>query len=153
VDLFPSINSNNISEIVMTYIFTGFFATSPIKSPSQLPEHAVWREITHPFIGIGLLLPDFEHAEEKESYILDLASKFGFSLTSRWIFLDYVCWAGNIDSVYGFGCVEGEQFGPIEESNYENVENAYVEIMSRIGVSANDALYFEPFVRGYWGET
>jgi hypothetical protein len=69
------------------------------------------------------------------------------------VYLSYVCWAGQIDFVYGLGSCGGVPFGPVKEDDaHDAVKAAYTGLMEQFGVSAPVALQFEPFRRGYWGE-
>jgi hypothetical protein len=81
-----------------------------------------------------------------------LARLLGVVAADRWVYLDYVCWGGDIDFVYGLGSQDGVPFGPVKESDHDKVEAAYTGLMENFGVSTADALRFEPFMRGFWGE-
>jgi hypothetical protein len=45
----------------------------------------------------------------------------------------------------------GNPFGPVEEHDLDRVEAAYTDLMEQFGLSAEDALNFDLFARGYWG--
>lgn len=69
-----------------------------------------------------------------------------------WLFINYVTWAGQIDSIYRLGSSGGRGFGPVSESADDKVRVVYLDLMAAFGVSPADALNFPPFVRGFWGE-
>jgi len=71
---------------------------------------------------------------------------------ARWIYLEYVCWGGGIDSVYGLGSHNGESFGPFYADEMAKVDGVFGDLMSRFGVALPSGNFFEPFVRGYWGD-
>lgn len=80
-----------------------------------------------------------------------VANQVGLAAAKAWLFIDYETW-GRVDAVYAAGFADGKVFGPFDDSNGETVEATYVDVMSRIGISKDDALDFEPFHRGFWGE-
>jgi hypothetical protein len=45
------------------YRFTGFFARPPVGRPAVLRSGAVWREVTAPFVGVGVHLPNLADDE------------------------------------------------------------------------------------------
>ena len=137
----------------MSYTFAGFFAWPSIQQPSPLPEGASWREITEPFVGVGLRLPALIGRQVSEARVLELAQSLGFTKAEHWLFLQYDCWAGQIDFTFGLGSAAGEAFGPVEESARDRVQSVYTDLMGRFGVSQQAALDFHPFHRGFWGET
>ena len=140
----------------MAYRFEGFFARPAVRRPATLPDGVIWRTIATPFVGVGVWLPDkddeFGGAEElpEPTAIQNLVTEIGLDATDCWLYLTYVCWGGEIDFVFGLGSRKGEAFGPVTESEHEKVEAAYIALMEQFGVSADIALHFEPFVRGYW---
>ncbi len=134
----------------MAYRFVGFFARPVMKRPIELPEGAIWREILHPFVGVGIRWltvsdhkPDVVRAEE-------LLQEVGLGSASDWLFLTYQTWAGRIDSVYGVGNCSGKEIAPPESS--EDAETTYVKLMSMFGLSSEGARDFTPFARGFWDE-
>lgn len=135
----------------MTYHFAGFLAASRIKQPERLPERAVWREIDRPFAGVGLRLPEFIGERPEPAVVSRFADELGFATSHSWLYLTYTCWGGVVDFVFGFGAKNGHPFGPLESD--EHAEDIYVELMSKLGVNEKSALDFEPFRRGFWGET
>lgn len=140
----------------MPYLFVGFFARPAVPRPGAMPEGAVWRDILAPFNGVGVWLPASFEDEEGMSLLTPAeaqarASALGIAAADHWIYLYYFCWGGDIDFVYGLGSRGGVPFGPVRESEPGKVEAAYVGLMEEFGVSEADALYFEPFVRGFWG--
>lgn len=137
----------------MSYTFAGFFASPPIQRPPQLPAGAIWREITDPFAGVGLRLPALVGKQVSEAQVLELAQSLGLSVANQWLFLQYDCWAGQVDFAYGLGAVEGRVFGPVEESARDKVQSVYTNLMGAFGVSQEPTLDFPPFHRGFWGET
>ena len=138
----------------MAYRFTGFFARPSVECPTTLPAGAVWRETPVPFIGVGVRVRVFGLADDepKPDEARRLLAEVGLSDATDWLYLNYVTWAGRIDSVYGLGASGGREFGPISESDVDKTRAAYLELMDAFGVAAADALNFPPFVRGFWGE-
>ena len=136
----------------MAYQFAGFFVRPVLSRPRVLPTKAVWRNISAPFKGVGLLLPDFFGQSPPAAEVNALANQLGFHVADSWLYLTYDCWGGAADFVYGLGMRGGVLSEPIEESNWDNVEAAYKSLMALLGVSAEDALLFEPFSPGYWGD-
>jgi hypothetical protein len=135
----------------MAYSFVGLFAKPPVAQPASLPTGVVWRVIDSPFSGVGIKLPDWLDEHPDVDAGSQLIQQFGLA-SCDWLFLNYVCWGGDIDYVYGFGCRGGRAFGPVEEYARGAVVEAYTGLMEQFGVSAEDALRFPPFVRGFWGE-
>jgi hypothetical protein len=140
----------------VAYRFEGFFARPPVRRPESLRHGVVWRTISTPFVGVGVRLPDVDDelggSDElpAPTALLNLANELGLHAADSWIYLTYVCWGGDIDFVYGLGCSKGVPFGPVTESEHENVKGAYTSLMEKFGISAEIALRFDPFVRGYW---
>lgn len=137
----------------MTYRFAGFFAGPSVPTPEELPDDAVWREISAPFVGVGLRLGSLVGKTPDAATVTALAHRFGFNRAERWIYLTYDCWGGLLDSVYGMGMKDDVPFGPRECSEDDLVEDEYVSLMRAFGLEKSDALYFAPFVRGFWGKT
>ena len=81
-----------------------------------------------------------------------MLAEVGLAGAADWLFINYVTWAGPIDSVYGLGVSGGRAFGPVAESDGDKTRAAYLELMGEFGVAQADALNFPPFVRGYWAE-
>lgn len=134
----------------MAYQFAGFFAYPAVKAPTELPPRAVWRDISSPFEGSGILLPQFIGKSPKPAEITEIANGLGITAASHWLFIIYDCWAG-IDFVYGFGSVNGGVIGPVEDSALDTVEDSYKDLMAQFGVSVWDAVAFPAFERGFWG--
>ena len=134
------------------YRFTGFFARPAVERPATLPAGAVWREIAAPFAGVGVRLPELTGKEPGLDEARRLLAEVGLGGAADWMFIDYVTWAGPIDSVYGLGSSGGRAFGPVTESDGDKTRAAYLELMGAFGVAPADALNFPPFVRGFWGE-
>jgi hypothetical protein len=139
----------------MAYWFNGFLARPSIERPTVLPADAVWREIVAPFIGVGLrvnvssLVADDEPKPDEARRLL---AEFGLGIATDWLYLSYVTWAGEIDSVYGVGASGGREFGPVSGSDFDKARAAYLELMGAFGIAPADALNFPPFTRGFWGE-
>ena len=136
----------------MAYWFAGFFARPRFPQPGELPANADWRPLSAPFDGVGVRLPDLNGEEPTLETIRSLATQLGFDQSDSWIYLTYTCWGGRIDSVYGFSRSARGELGPIEESDGDKVEDAFVTLMEHFGVAASDARNFEPFRRGFWGD-
>lgn len=134
------------------YRFTGIFARPIIKRPSRLPTGAEWRDIARPFAGIGVCLPALAGSKPGQDEARRMLAEVGLSSAVDWLFIDYVTWGGPIDSVYGLGASGGLEFGPFAESDGDNTQATYLELMNKFGVAEADALKFPPFVRGFWGE-
>jgi hypothetical protein len=135
----------------MTYEFTGFFARPNVPWPANLPQGTVWREISTPFIGVGVRLPGSEDRHPTPAETDMLIRQLGLEAADCWIYLIYVCWGGGIDFVYGFGSRDGVLFGAVKEFA-RDAEKVYTDLMEQFGVPAEVALQFEPFRRGYWCE-
>ena len=136
----------------MTYQFAGFFAAAKMRKPESLPQGATWREITSPFQGVGVLLPHLIGKVAQPDHVQSLAQEIGIPEGTTWLFLQYDCWGGEIDFVFGMGMAAGVPFGPVEESDRGHVEAAYTKLMGQFGVGPEGALKFAPFERGFWGE-
>lgn len=136
----------------MGYQFAGFLVAARMSRPESLPQDAVWRDIALPFQGVGVFLPHLIGKEIHRDEVQSLAQKIGVLGEGSWLFLQYDCWGGAIDFVYGMGVAGGHPFGPIENSALDTVESTYIEVMSQLGISAEDSLNFAPFERGFWGE-
>jgi hypothetical protein len=134
------------------YQFAGFFARPVISRPPDLPAGAVWRDISVPFEGSGLLLPDLVGESPPLADVDGLAKRLGLHSADTWLYLAYDCWGGHIDFVYGLSMRGGVLYGPVEESDWDAVEATYIGLMVQWGVAAEDALSFAPFTRGFWGE-
>jgi hypothetical protein len=136
----------------VTYRFAGVFARPAIPRPKVLPSGAVWRDIAKPFAGVGVRLPALIGETPAAADVESLTRQLGMDAADCWLYLTYDCWGGSIDFVYGLGSQGGVSFGPVEESALDKVETVYVGLMGRFGLPAEDALRFQPFERGYWGE-
>lgn len=136
----------------MGYQFAGFFITSRISMSESLQKNAIWRDIAAPFQGTGIFTSHLVGKDMAPEIVLSLAQEIGITGEDTWIFLQYDCWGGMIDYVYGMGVAKGTSFGPIEDSAHDTVEATYVELMERLDISAENSLNFAPFERGFWGE-
>lgn len=136
----------------MPYRFAGFLARPAVARPAALPGGVIWREITAPFVGVRLPASDIYEESLAPDDVHALTRSLGIIAAERWLFLDYLCWGGSLEFVYGLGSGDGRPVGPVEVSDIDEVEHAYVRLMAHIGVSEADALFFEPFTRGYWDE-
>lgn len=134
------------------YRFAGFLSPSRIARPASLPADAVWREIAVPFEGCGVRLPEFIGTTPAIETIRELSATLGFDSADTWLYLTYDCWAGRIDFVYGFGQRHREPFGPVKENSPPALEAAFTSLMANLGLSAEQAVRFPPFERGFWGE-
>jgi hypothetical protein len=76
----------------VAYEFAGFFARPSVPRPEALPEGAVWREITTPFVGVGVRLPALTDSEGLPALadVQALARSLGVSAADRWVYLNYV---------------------------------------------------------------
>ena len=135
----------------MSYRFLGFLVRDISTPPKELPKAAVWRPITEPFAGIGVRWnPDAEQLP-KLSDADARAEQLGLDSAGDWLFLDYSCWAGRIDSVRGQGRRGMQSLGPVDETDVDKAQEVYVDLMNTFGVAPEDALAFPPFTRGFWG--
>ncbi len=100
---------------------------------------------------MGIALPSLAGKLLTISELLALANQTGIAAATAWMFIDYETW-GRVDAVYAAGLADGSAFGPFDDSNGETVETTYLDVMARFGVNNVDALDFEPFYRGFWGE-
>ena len=135
----------------MAYRFAGFFASPVLPQPDSLPAGAAWREIDSPFAGIGVRMPALVGKTPARDDMEMLARQLGLDAANRWLYINYDCWGGRIDFVYGFGISSGFPFGPVEEGSLRIVNDAYTRLMAQFGVLAEDALRFAPF-RRFWDE-
>jgi len=135
----------------MAYQFAGFLVPTEldIVSLAAIPADAICRPITAPFVGFGIRLPALIGKSPPMSQISALAAEIGIAKAHSWLYIGYETW-GRIDSVYAAGVQEGTAFGPIDDTNIQTVEATFVQVMSRIGVSPENALGFDPFKRGFW---
>lgn len=135
----------------MAYQFAGFLVPTEqdIVSMAAMPSDAICRSIASPFIGVGIRCPALIGKSPSVSQISALATEMGIAKAPSWLYIGYDTW-GRIDSVYAIGVQEGAEFGPIDDSNIQTVEATFVQVMSRIGVSPENALRFDPFRRGFW---
>ena len=135
----------------MAYQFAGFLVPTDkdIVSATAMPEGAIQRPITKPFVGVGIRLPAWIGKAPSVDQINALAAELGLTKAESWLYMGYDTW-GRVDSVYAAGVSSGEPFGPIDDSNIETVEATFIQTMSRIGVSRENALRFAPFERGFW---
>lgn len=132
--------------------FTGFFVRPQVPRTEPLPAGAVWRDITTPFVGVGVRLSRLDETLLPPSEVVELARQLGFNVAICWVYLTYVCWGGDIDFVYGLGSNCGVGFRPIKEDARDAVEASYTGLMEQFGLPAEVVLQFEPFKRSYWGE-
>lgn len=137
----------------MSYQFAGFFATSDSSLTIELPEKAVLRNICTPFQGLGIRLSHYIGQSISSEDVVLLATQLGLTRCPTWIFLQYDCFGGQIDYVFGVIQTTDRSIKTIEESNLEDVQNTYLDFMKSFGLSNEDALNFPPFHRGFWGET
>jgi hypothetical protein len=82
------------------YRFTGFFSRPVIECPSSLPTGAIWRNVSTPFAGVGVSLSHLDHDEPGPDEAKRLLAEVGLSGATDWLFINYVTWAGHIDSVW-----------------------------------------------------
>jgi hypothetical protein len=102
-------------------------------------------------VGVGVSLPSLLGNTPAREDVEALARQVGLAAADRWLYLTYICWAGQIDFVYGLGASGGVPFGPVEEDDEDGIKGAYSRLMAQLGVSEEDALHFAPFRRGFWG--
>jgi len=131
-------------------MFAGFFATPTVQKPAHLPERVVWREIETPFQGVGIAFPFLRGRVPVVANIMALSTDLGLDAAENWLYINYDCWAGEIDWVYGLGRRGAQAFGPFDEDNTSRTQATYLALMEAFGVGTDDALNFAPFERGYW---
>lgn len=144
----------------MTYIFTGFFIhhvdLDNIDSIelSRIDGDSVIKVIEKPFHGLGIRLPNYDYLRKKAddvkiSEIKDWATRLGFQ-GRKWIFLEYICWGGQLDSVMGTIHQETGEFTHLSSDDNQNADKVYLELMALFEVSKEDAIDFPPFYRKFW---
>lgn len=136
------------------YKFAGFFAKQQLKPPAASGVDAVWRAINTPFVGVGIRLQEFIDGDElpDPDRVTAIRERLGLGAAIDWLFIIYVCWGGRIDFVYGFGKQGERAFGPVKEFAGPKIEAVYLHLMGEFGVQPEDAMQFDPFVRGFWGD-
>jgi hypothetical protein len=140
------------------YYFAGFFAKPPVPSPSALPPGAVWRNVEAPFLGVGVRLSGWVEDRPGELSPQEMASGLGIAAAEDWLYIEYFCWGGVLESVSGIGSRGGRAFGNISAGserpwlNEGVVRTSYTTLMAEFGVAEADALSFPPFVHGYWDD-
>jgi hypothetical protein len=138
------------------FYFAGFFAKPSIPRPDVLPDGAVWREIEAPFRGVGVRLSDWVEDRPDEATTANTARRVGIATADDWLYIEYFCWGGMLEDVYGFGSCGGRAFGPIAAGSHhvglteETVKASYTALMAEFGVAEADALDFPPFIHGFW---
>ncbi|NOR64145.1 MAG: hypothetical protein GQ535_16865 [Rhodobacteraceae bacterium] len=131
----------------MAYSFKGFFSTASDINRSALPDRCVFRNVTEPFKGCGILAPSMPPVfDECEDFLRML----GIS-ENDWLFLDYETWAGPVDYVLAFGRRSNIRFGPIEADG-DAAEDAFYQALSEFGLGEDIGVIFPPFERGFFGE-
>jgi hypothetical protein len=146
------LNTSSAAEDAGVYRFTGFFVRPAIERPAALPAGVIWREVAAPFAGVGVYLPGLVGKKPGLDEARQLLAEVGLNGAADWLFIDYVTWAGRIDSVSGLGSSGGRAFGPVAESDGEKTRAAYLKLMGAFGVAEVDAFDFPPFVRGFFNE-
>ena len=131
----------------MAYAFKGIFSKSAKIDQTALSSEHVFREVTEPFIGCGILTPDMPQSFDECSNYL----KFLGILDRDWMFLDYQTWAGPVDYVFAMGSRSGVMFGPIEADG-DTAEDAFFQALEAFGLEEGEGAIFPPFERGFWGE-
>ena len=134
------------------YRFAGFFAEPPVKLTSALPMGYVQRAISDPFQGLGIRIAELIGETPDATEVHRRLHEIGLQNAERWIYLTYDCWGGRIDFVFGLGSMSGQVFGPLRDDNIDTVPSTYETLMGLFGVNREDALNFQPFYRGFWGE-
>ena len=132
----------------MAYSFAGFFIKVPSIEQTGILEGHVFREITQPFAGCGILTPSMKASfADCTKYLSRL------EVSDRdWIFLEYHTWAGPIDYVMAIGSRNGQKFGPTEGDG-EPATDAFFDALDAFGLSEGDGVVFAPFERGFWDGT
>lgn len=129
----------------MAYAFTGIFSNAPEADPAALPQGHIFRQVTRPFTGCGILAPGLTASFPDCIAYLDRLGIAG----SDWVFLDYQTWAGPIERVIGIGQRDGVAFGPIRGDGAEG-ETAFLAVLDAFGLPEPASVYFAPFERGFW---
>lgn len=131
----------------MGYSFKGFLSKAANLDQNVLMQGHVYREVTVPFIGCGILTPDMVPSfEDAIKYLNNLG------ISNRdWIFLEYDTWAGPVDYVRAIGSRSGARFGPIEGDG-DPAEDAFYEALGAFGLGEDSGVMFAPFERGFWGD-
>ena len=132
----------------MSYSFTGFFSKAPRINRSGILDGQVFRDISEPFTGFGILTPGMT-----ASFSDCIKYLSGLEISHHdWIFLEYHTWAGSVDYVIAIGSRSGQKFGPIEGDGGP-AEDAFFEALDAFGLDESAGVIFAPFERGFWGDT
>lgn len=134
----------------MAYQFHGFFIDKVQGNQSHISSDTnVIRNIDAPFSGLGVRLS--QPPARDLATILELAAKMTLPRDCVWIYLDYACWGGLVESVWGYVHGTETSYGPLYDCSYTATES-FQELMQAFGVLPKQALDFTPFRRGFWGE-
>ena len=148
----------------MTYRFAGFLCPSRVERPASLPPGVVWREISEPFVGVGVRIEELVGKSPQVEEVDRFADALKIKTSPAWLYLTYDCWAGEVDFVYGLGFSNGKAFGslkerldddvfgPLREESEASARDIFIQLMARIGLTPEQAMRFPPFERGFWGE-
>ncbi len=137
----------------MTYQFAGIFVKE-FKISAEVPLDIPYtvRKVNSPFIGSGISIPQYVSKNPSIEEVNNIVKKIGIKQDLEWMFIIYECWAGKIDDLFGYIKKPEKEIASIIESGKNKLENAYISFMKKFGVSKDEALDFEPFKRGFWGE-
>lgn len=139
----------------MTYIFSGVFSSQELELP--LPKDTaerVVRRIAHPQVKSGVLFPAQikEHIDRPNQATCDLVANLKNLGISDGLWVYFCCWGGTIDAV----AAAKVSHSIIDMNSYSLIEDASDEELSALfgafGIVIDSNGYFEPFVRGYWGD-
>ncbi len=137
----------------MTYQFAGIFVKEfQISAEVPLDIPYTVRKVNSPFFGSAISIPQYVSKNPSIEEVNNIVKKIGIKLEHEWMFIIYECWAGEIDDLFGYIKKPEKQIVSIIESGKNKLENTYISFMEKFGVSKDEALDFEPFKRGFWGE-
>lgn len=72
---------------------------------------------------------------------------------SKIAYINYVTWAGPVDSVFGFACQNGVLIeGSEQEKNKDPQKEVLISLLRIVGAQAPTS-YFAPFERGFFPNT
>ncbi|MCA9919732.1 MAG: hypothetical protein KC445_17365 [Anaerolineales bacterium] len=143
----------------MGYDFKGFF-TDNLNYETFCHELAhlpvVVKQIENPFHGLGVKLDEdesyddesFEAFYEQEKALVSTIKSLSIQFPkSTFAWIEVKCFGGTCLYI-GFVMQNGiQQFSKIE---YDSDPTILPKILSFLGITLADNLFFEPFTRGYW---
>jgi len=135
----------------MAYQFSGFFIKR-ITSSEIVKVSGVSAILTiqDPFVGTGISIPEVAVNELNAGNLVQLAKNLGVKSQHEWMFIVYECFGGVLDYLYGYVHKPTAQYGPVDTSDLETLEEEYLLLMSNFGINAIQAQHFSPFERDFF---